>query len=357
LGAGALRERIDVSQAGRRARRRVLDSLWAVLLAAIAASVAWYVAHRVLGHSEPFFAPIAAAISLSTSQIQRSRRIAQMVGGVLLGIVLAEGLSSLLGDGTAALGAVVLITMVVALAVGAGFFGDGMMFPNQATASAVLVVALHKHGTGSERAVDAIVGGVVAYVIGVGLFPAHPVKLVQNAEQRVLESLAGRLSQVLGLLREGGTPNDDWTLKTGFEIHQRLNGLARARATARVNVRVAPRRWRLRGAVAAEDRRTAQLDLLANAVLSLIRSLTASAVAEAAPPFELQSRVAQLAGALRGLSEAPRPWPDGVIQEAERAARAAIEYATARGVDREQVVAAILRATARDLIAVVDLDV
>jgi uncharacterized membrane protein YgaE (UPF0421/DUF939 family) len=357
LGAGALRERIDVSQAGRRARRRVLDSLWAVLLAAIAAAISWYVAHHVLGHPQPFFAPIAAAISLSTSQIQRSRRIAQMVGGVLLGIVLAEGLHSLLGDSTGALGAIVLITMVVALAVGAGFFGDGMMFPNQAVASAVLVVTLHKHGTGAERAIDAIVGGAVALVIGVGLFPAHPLKLLQDAEQRVLETLAARLSEVLSLLREGRTPDENWTLKTGFEIHQRLSGLARARATARVNVRVAPRRWRLRGAVEAEDRRTAQLDLLANAVISLMRALTASVVAEAAPTFELQSQVARLADALRWLSEAPRPWPDGVIQEAERAARAAVEYTTVRGVDREQVVAAILRAAARDLIAVVDLDV
>jgi hypothetical protein len=181
--------------------------------------------------------------------------------------------------------------------------------------------------------------------------------VLQDAEQRVLESLAGHLSEVLGLLREGRTPDEDWTLKTGFEIHQRLNGLARARGTARVNVRVAPRRWRLRGAVEAEDGRTAQLDLLANAVISLMRALTASVVAEAPPPFELQSQVARLADALRWLSEAPRPWPDGVIQEAERAARAAVEYTTARGVDRDQVVAAILRATARDLIAVIDLDV
>ena len=54
-------------------------------------------------------------------------------------------------------------------------------------------------------------------------------------------------------------------------VHQQLNGLARARATARVNVRVAPRRWRLRAEVDAETQRTAQLDLLANAVISLIR--------------------------------------------------------------------------------------
>ncbi len=74
------------------------------MLAAIAAALAWYFAHRVLGHAQPFFAPIAAAISLSTSQIQRSRRIAQMVAGVLLGIVIGEGLHSLLGGSTVGAG-------------------------------------------------------------------------------------------------------------------------------------------------------------------------------------------------------------------------------------------------------------
>ncbi len=127
MGAGAIRERVDVTQAGRRARQRVLSSLRAVVLAAVAAALAWYLAHHVLGHPQPFFAPIAAAISLSTSQIQRSRRIAQMVVGVLLGIVIGEGLYGLLGGSTAALGAIVLVTMIVALAAGAGFFGEGMM--------------------------------------------------------------------------------------------------------------------------------------------------------------------------------------------------------------------------------------
>jgi len=110
---------------------------------ALAAALAWSVAHGLLGHPQPFFAPIAA-ISLSTSAIQRSRRIAQMVVGVLLGIGVAEILHGPLGDSTAALGAIVLITMAIALAAGVSFFGDGMMFPNQAAASAILVVTLHR---------------------------------------------------------------------------------------------------------------------------------------------------------------------------------------------------------------------
>ena len=341
-----------VHRAGHKASQRVYGALAPVLQAALAAAVAWYVAHRVLGHAQPFFAPIAAAISLSTSKIQRSRRIAQMVSGVLLGIVVGEGLRSVLGGSTVALGAIVLVTMVVALAVGAGFFGDGMMFPNQAAASAVLVVTLHRHGTGSERAVDAVVGGAVAFVVGVGLFPAEPMSLLRNAEQRVLEVLAARLGEVAAALRQGRLPPDDWTLATGFEIHQQLNALARARATARVNVRVAPRRWRRRAAVDAENVRTAQLDLLANAVISLIRSVTIQRDLPLSDP-ELQQQITLMAGALRWVAEAERPWPDAVLRETEAAALSALAHAEARGIDRDQVVAAIVRAVARDLIAVI----
>jgi uncharacterized membrane protein YgaE (UPF0421/DUF939 family) len=354
MGTGRLSARIDVARTGQRARRRVLDSFGAVLQAAVAASLAWLVAHRVLGHQEPFFAPIAAAISLSTSHIQRSRRIAQMVAGVLLGIGVAEVLTPLLGISTAALGVIVLVTMIVTIAVGFGFFGDGMMFPNQAAASAVLVVAVHKHGTGAERAVDVLVGGAVALVLGVGLFPAQPLSILADAESDVLRTLAGKLGEVIEILRAGGNAADEWTLAAGHAIHRQLAALARARATARVNVRVAPRRFALRPAVDAEVHRTARVDLLANAVLSLIRAATLRSDGRQAPPAELLETIASLAEGLSDLAAAERPWPPALLTEVQRRADDAIAQVSAREVDPDQVVASILRAAARDLIAVIE---
>jgi uncharacterized membrane protein YgaE (UPF0421/DUF939 family) len=355
MGAGALSGRIAVTRAGHRARRRVLDSFAAVVQSAVAAALAWLVAHRVLGHSEPFFAPIAAAISLSTSYIQRSRRIAQMVGGVLLGIVVAELLHSLLGDSTAALGVIVLATMVIALAVGVGFFGDGMMFPNQAAASAVLVVTVHRHGTGAERGVDALVGGAVALVLGVGLFPAQPLNLLANAESDLLRTLAAKLGEVAEMLRAGRTVTDEWTLATGHAIHRQLAALARARGTARLNVRVAPRRWRLRSAVDAEVGRTARLDLLANAVLSLIRAATLRRDGQREPPAALQDKVASLASTLGALADPDRPWPPELLAEVEEAVGTTVDWVAAQDVDPDEVVASILRAAARDLLAVIEM--
>ena len=68
------------------AHGRLRAALWPAVQAAAAAGLAWLVAHDLLGHAQPFFAPIAAAIALSTSGVRRGRRILQMVGGVMLGI-------------------------------------------------------------------------------------------------------------------------------------------------------------------------------------------------------------------------------------------------------------------------------
>ena len=104
----------------------------------------------------------------------------------------------------------------------------------------------------------------------------------------------------------------------------------------------------------AENRRTAQLDLLANAVISLIRSVTPRAGAGTLPNPDLIREITVMSGALRWLAESDRPWPDTVLREAEAVARSALARADARGVDHDHVTAAIVRAVAGDLIAVIE---
>src|SRR4030088_2205334 len=87
-----------------RAKRRLRVSFWPAAQAALAAALAGLVSHRGVGPSPPFFSPIAAAIALSTSHMKRSRRIVQMVIGVLLGIAVSELLSAAIGTSTVAVG-------------------------------------------------------------------------------------------------------------------------------------------------------------------------------------------------------------------------------------------------------------
>jgi len=317
------------------ARLRLRRSMGPTVQAALAAVLAWVIAHDALGHAQPFFAPIAAAIALGTTGIRRGRRILQMVFGVTLGIGVGEGASALVGSGTVAIGIVVLATLSAAVVAGVGVFGEGMMFVNQSAASAILVVALHQHGAGSERLVDALVGGGVAAMIGVGLFPAEPLRVLRDAEREVLHSLAGALAHLAALLGTGTPPQAGWALAAAQDIHRQLSALGQARMTARANVRIAPRRWRMRDAVAAEDQRVARFDLLANASLSLIRAgtdaLDASAerspgtVQEPSPGAAKELGVEELAAALETLAAAPRPWPDQTLRAVEQRTAATVE--------------------------------
>jgi uncharacterized membrane protein YgaE (UPF0421/DUF939 family) len=340
-----VRLRAHVAEALRRGRQRERSAWQPIILASVGAAIAWLIAHRVLGHPQPFFAPIAAAIALSTSRIQRSRRTVQMVGGVLLGIAVGEILAATIGTSTGALALIVFVTMTVAVLSGAGFVGEGMMFANQAAASAILVVTLHRHGTGSERAVDAIVGGAVAFVLGVILFPAEPRSLLDEAERAVLRTLARTLRRTA--IEGVGQPGDrGWALAASYEIHQRLAELARARSTAHANVRVAPRRWRLREAVDAQSRRMAQLDLLSNAVLSLVRAATTESESL---PESLDRRIEALSVALERLAATEQPWPAAVREEVERIARQATDYAAQVHDERAATTRTILGAAGADL--------
>jgi uncharacterized membrane protein YgaE (UPF0421/DUF939 family) len=74
------------------------------LQTAVAASVAWTLATVVLGHESPFFASIAAVISLGVAVGQESRRAAELVFGVACGLTVADLLVLAIGTGSVQIG-------------------------------------------------------------------------------------------------------------------------------------------------------------------------------------------------------------------------------------------------------------
>jgi hypothetical protein len=156
---------------------RARPALWPSFQAALAAAISWFIADRVLRHPQPFFAPIAAAITMGSTSVRRRQRVVQLVTGVLLGIAIAEGLSAVLGTSTATLALIVFVAFVVAKFTGEAFATEGMLLGNQAAASAILVVTVHSHGIGADRALDALVGGGVAAIFALLICPPDPLAL------------------------------------------------------------------------------------------------------------------------------------------------------------------------------------
>src|ERR1700753_3165825 len=116
-----------------------VHSVWFNLLqTSVAAGISWYLAHDVLVHPQPFFAPIAAAVSLSTSNVLRAQRAIQMMIGVTLGIGTGTLVQELCGPGADSVAVAALIALVAAVFIGQGYIGQGMMFANQTVVSSIL---------------------------------------------------------------------------------------------------------------------------------------------------------------------------------------------------------------------------
>lgn len=188
-----LEQAAEVSRAGLRTRQeRIVGGARPILHSAVSASLAWLVATEVVGHEQPFFAPISAVITLGLTVGQRRRRAIELAIGVAVGIAIADALVAVIGSGTWQIGIVVALAMTAAALVGGG------AIVSQAGASAVLVATLQppEGGFDFERALDALVGGGVALVVSSVLLPVHPMRLVREATEPVVDRLVAALGQI-----------------------------------------------------------------------------------------------------------------------------------------------------------------
>lgn len=61
--------------------QRLRPTAWPIVQTSVAAGLSWYIAHTLLKHPQPFFAPIAAMVCLSASSVLRGQRAVQMMLG------------------------------------------------------------------------------------------------------------------------------------------------------------------------------------------------------------------------------------------------------------------------------------
>src|SRR4051794_4402835 len=100
------------------ARRRLSPRLLAILQTAAGATVAWYVATLVTSDRTPIFASIATIIALGAAHGEHRQRALQLVGGVVLGLTVADLIIHLIGTGAPQIGIMVLLAMGTAVVLG-----------------------------------------------------------------------------------------------------------------------------------------------------------------------------------------------------------------------------------------------
>ena len=167
---------------------------------AAAAGIAWELALQLPDHGQPFFAPIAAVIALGAERGRRGRQAIQMMSGVALGILVGAGLLAVAGTGAWQLVVGTLVALL--LTTGAGV---APIVRNQAAASTILVLALHRPGSNLavQRFEDALIGGAIAIVLARFLFPVDPVTIVLDRARSLRRRLAAALDEVAAALETG----------------------------------------------------------------------------------------------------------------------------------------------------------
>jgi uncharacterized membrane protein YgaE (UPF0421/DUF939 family) len=294
-----LEQAAEVSRAGLRTRReRMIAGARPILHTSLAAAIAWLVATELIDHSDAFFAPISAVITLGLTVGERRRRAVELAIGVAVGIAIADALVTAIGTGTWQIGVVTGLAMA-----GATLVGGGALLASQAGASAVLVATLQPPDAGFDfdRFVDALVGGGVALAVSSLVLPVNPLRLVHEYVQPVLDRLVAALDLIAAALEGKDPETADEALLAVSRLDAAHEGLVEALDAAGDAARLSPRRRR---ALSGLDRYAVaggQLGLAIENLRALARGSARAITLDDAVPSEAVQAVRELCQSARAL--------------------------------------------------------
>lgn len=244
---GGLGETIDAARESgvtrmRKAAGRVRSSLLPIVQCAIGAGVAWFIAHNVIGHEHPFFAPMAAMISIGVSFGARLRRSIELIVGVAVGIGIGDLFVSRVGTGGWQIMLLVVLAMCTAV-----FLDGGPVITMQAASSAVLVATLYPPGQGgaSLRMIDALVGGLVGIVV-VAAIPLHPVRRAREQAAGILEVMGASLTECADGLLEHDAAKIKAALEAVRGTQGAIDSLRSTLEGSQEIIRISPLYWNSR---------------------------------------------------------------------------------------------------------------
>ncbi|TDB75327.1 aromatic acid exporter family protein [Micromonospora sp. KC723] len=289
--------------------------------ATLAATVAWLLATRLVGHPQPFFAPAAALIVLGQARGQRMRRAIEVVLGVAAGVLVADLVVQALGPrSTGTVFTVILLTVALAVAIGAS-----SVSVVQAAVSALylVVVSPPTESLVPFRFVDALIGGAVAVVASQLVDARRPLAPLVAEFRRTFDGMAEVVEEVATALAD----RDDAAARAALDRARGLDaGVERLRTAvlaAGEALRLNVRRRRHIGRLRTVDASVAQVDYAVRNVRVLARAGVTCNRLSSPVPDELVTALRVLAEAVRAAGEALAADLDGAESAADRHAEQA----------------------------------
>ena len=228
-----------------------------------------------------------------------------MMAGVSLGIVVGAVVLALGGAGTWQIVVATAAAFVISAAAGAS-----QMVRNQAAASAILIVALHKPSSNLalQRLEDALIGGAVAVVIARFLLPIDPIPLVRDEARKLRGSSSHRRST----RRRVRSPSGHRTrAENAVERIWKIDDgpLAQALLTAREVTRAAPRRRPMRRRVEKLGELYRELEASVYDSHAIATGVVRLADSDRPPPHEAIAAIQAAAEAMRAIEPDAAAWP------------------------------------------------
>src|SRR3954466_4821638 len=183
---------------------RLRPRLLPIAHTAAAAVLAWYLGLVLLPDPRPAFASIAAVIAVGATYGQRGARAAELIGGVVVGLSVADVLVRAIGVGPLQMGVMVIVAMSTAVVLG----GGALLVTEAAVSALLLLAAVDPTATAGAglspiRFAEALIGGAVALGVTSLFFPPDPALIVGRAVQAVFGSLGRSLEQIAAALDTG----------------------------------------------------------------------------------------------------------------------------------------------------------
>ena len=287
---------------GRLSMRQRLQRLrvrgWQIGQCAVAAGVAWLAASQLLGHSQPFLAPVAAIVCLGVTYGQRLRRVAEVTVGVALGVGIADLFIHWVGTGVWQIVVIVAVAMSAAVLLDAG----NLLVSQAAVQSVIVAILLPNPDAGLSRWLDAVVGGAVALVAAT-VVPRAPLRRPREQAARIVRDLARLLRVATDSVEEGDVAHAVATLEDARATETALDDLRAAAREGLDVVRSSPWRRRHRPAVRRMASLVVPLDRAIRNTRVLVRRMVAVTRAGESVPESYLALVDRVADAADVIAE------------------------------------------------------
>ncbi|SCL35032.1 Fusaric acid resistance protein-like [Micromonospora rhizosphaerae] len=230
-----------VRRESREAYERLRTYLIIAVQAGAAAGLSWFIADDVLHNSQALFAPAASIGTIAAALGNRIRRAAELIAGVIVGVLAGQLIIEVIGTGPIQTGLIVAVAISSAAVIRGG---GAVMVHAGSTALLLGTLAAEQSHLAVARTVNGLIGGVAAIAVALLILPANPVRVVHRSAGPTLDIFARNLTAVAQALEQRDVQQAAGASQRLVAVEKERNKTIEMVAAAGEIAVLSPWRWR-----------------------------------------------------------------------------------------------------------------